>query len=105
MMKIGVFFVCLLAFSLILRSITMATKEEGSVDGTKPIVRLRAVPSGPRCPFEEPVEFSLSPGSCVSLVASSGMGKTTLGTVLSGLPGHGAVLKKLDIQIEEFIDE
>lgn len=66
----------------------------------KPIVRLRALPCGPKCPFEEPVEFSMHAGGCVCLSGNSGMGKTTLGTVLSGLPGHLNVLKKLDIKIE-----
>lgn len=66
----------------------------------RPIVQFRAVPCGPKCPFDQAVEFSLSPGGCVSLVGNSGMGKTTLGTVLSGLPGNDSVLRKLDIQIE-----
>jgi ABC-type transporter Mla maintaining outer membrane lipid asymmetry ATPase subunit MlaF len=66
----------------------------------QPIVVLKASPCGPKCPFAEPVEFSLRPGGCVALSGNSGMGKTTLGTVLSGLPGHGNVLKALDIKID-----
>jgi ABC-type multidrug transport system ATPase subunit len=72
----------------------------GLEQSERPIVRFRAVPLGPKCPFEGAVEFSLSPGGCISLVGNSGIGKTTLGIVLSGLPGHGHVLRKLDIQIE-----
>ena len=82
---------------------TTTTTKKKKTTNTKesPIVRFRALSSGPRCPFDGPLEFSLVPGSCVSLVGKSGMGKTTLGTVLSGLPGSKAILKKLDIHIEE----
>jgi len=66
----------------------------------KPIVTLRATPIGPKCPFSKATEFSIYPGGCVSLVGNSGMGKTTLGSVLSGLPGHDKVLKTLQIKVE-----
>eukprot|EP00980_Cylindrotheca_fusiformis_P025373 scaffold13534_cov69-Cylindrotheca_fusiformis.AAC.6 len=75
-------------------------KENDKTTDHRPIVTFRAVSCGPKCPFDGTVEFSLFAGGCVSLVGNSGMGKTTLATVLSGLPGHGGVLRKLDIHIE-----
>lgn len=80
---------------------TTARKDTNGHDQQRPIVKFRAVAKGPRCPFEGPIEFSMFPGGCVSLKGNSGMGKTTLGSVLCGLPGHDQVLKSLDISIEE----
>jgi ABC-type nitrate/sulfonate/bicarbonate transport system ATPase subunit/ABC-type transporter Mla maintaining outer membrane lipid asymmetry permease subunit MlaE len=73
-----------------------------SSDNSKaaPIVTLRARPLGPKCPFGKDVEISLRPGGCVSLVGNSGMGKTTLATVLVGLPAHEHVLKELQLDVE-----
>ncbi|CAJ1966135.1 unnamed protein product [Cylindrotheca closterium] len=77
------------------------TNDNSSNHDQQPIVQFRAAAKGPRCPFEGPIEFSLFPGGCLSLKGNSGMGKTTLGSVLCGLPGHDQVLKKLDIVMEQ----
>mmetsp|Transcript_30810 Transcript_30810/g.74007 ORF Transcript_30810/g.74007 Transcript_30810/m.74007 type:complete len:599 (+) Transcript_30810:125-1921(+) len=86
---------------------TMIAETNGSTNGNghnhdqRPIVQFRAVANGPKCPFEGPIEFSMFPGGCLSLKGNSGQGKTTLGSVLCGLPGHDQVLKSLDISIEQ----
>ncbi|VEU39631.1 unnamed protein product [Pseudo-nitzschia multistriata] len=70
---------------------------------TKPLVTLRARPTGGGAPFGEPIEFSLYPGSCVELRGPSGRGKTTVATVLTGIhdPSHQAsLLRKLQLEVE-----
>ena len=64
------------------------------------IVSLQASPKGSKCPFGETVEFSLEPGDCVWLQGKSGIGKSTLASVLAELPGSQKVLSKLQIQVE-----
>lgn len=63
------------------------------------IVRFRASPIGPKCPFGTPVEFEVYPGGCVALMGKSGIGKTTLSTILTGW-NNASVLRKLQIQLD-----
>eukprot|EP00537_Pseudo-nitzschia_pungens_P011122 CAMPEP_0172388638 /NCGR_PEP_ID=MMETSP1061-20121228/5691_1 /TAXON_ID=37318 /ORGANISM="Pseudo-nitzschia pungens, Strain cf. pungens" /LENGTH=605 /DNA_ID=CAMNT_0013118575 /DNA_START=104 /DNA_END=1921 /DNA_ORIENTATION=+ len=69
---------------------------------TKPLVTLRARPTGAGAPFGESIEFSLNPGSCVELRGPSGRGKTTIATVLTGMhePSHqDSLLRKLQLEV------
>lgn len=66
----------------------------------KPLVTLKASPLGPKCPFgNELIEFSLNPGGCVCLSGASGLGKSTLAMVLTGL-SNPHTLEKLQIHVE-----
>lgn len=71
-----------------------------------PIVTFRARNVGPKCPFSNPVvEFTLRPGGCVCLSGQSGLGKTTLATVLTGLQSNPKdyLSKTLDIALEKCV--
>lgn len=67
------------------------------------LVTLQARPMGPKAPFGEAIEFSLTPGSCVELKGPSGRGKSTIANVLTGI--HDAqhqrsILQTLQLEVE-----
>jgi len=81
---------------------TGAVREPRNVDGSTPLVTLRAEPTGPKAPFGESIRFSLAEGSCVELRGPSGRGKTTIANVLTGIhdPSHQkSLLRKLHLDV------
>jgi len=69
-----------------------------------PLVRFKACPIGKRAPFGQDIEFTLYEGSCIELRGSSGRGKTTLATVLTGINKNTryerSLLNKLQLDVE-----
>ena len=66
-----------------------------------PLVQFQARPVGPKCPFgNASINFELTAGGCVHLSGSSGLGKTTLATILTGLSDPKILLSTLDIDIQ-----
>jgi ABC-type nitrate/sulfonate/bicarbonate transport system ATPase subunit/ABC-type transporter Mla maintaining outer membrane lipid asymmetry permease subunit MlaE len=84
---------------------TPSTTSSSSITSSSspPLVSFRARSVGSKCPFgNSTVEFELRPGGLVCLSGKSGLGKTTLATVLTGLNHNLSTLRKtLDIEIEE----
>lgn len=65
----------------------------------EPLVTVKARPLGPQCPFGQPVEWQLSPSSCLWLQGDSGRGKTSLAMAVAGLRTHRQ-LRKIGIGIK-----
>jgi len=73
-----------------------------------PLLTFRAKNVGPKCPFDNDViEFTIRPGGCISFQGNSGVGKTTLAMIITGVvsTGHNNnkyrnLRQRLDIEIE-----
>jgi ABC-type multidrug transport system ATPase subunit/ABC-type transporter Mla maintaining outer membrane lipid asymmetry permease subunit MlaE len=86
-----------------MNSSASASSSSSSSSSSSPLVSFRARSVGPKCPFgNATVAFTLRPGGLVCLSGKSGLGKTTLATVLTGLVHNLSTLRKtLDIEIDE----